>query len=193
MPRRVKAEEKRREVIAGAAGLFDRAGYHTANMTEVAAAAGLRKPSLYHYFASKDEILFWIHEEFIDLLVQRQRERGELPPAEALREVMGDVLSLMETHRGHVRVFFEHYRELAERDRATIREKRDAYYESVREVVERGQADGTFRDLDPALVTLALFGMCNWAYQWYRPDGPLSSEAIAEFFFDLLTNGLTRR
>ena len=193
VPARVNADVKRRAVVGKAADLFDRAGYHTTSMSELAQAVGLRKPTLYHYFQSKDEILFSIHEEFIDLLLARQRARGSAPPAECLREVVGDVLSLMDTHPGHVRVFFEHYRELAEPDRATIRAKRDAYFEAVREVVVRGQAEGAFRELDPALVTLALFGMCNWAYQWYRPDGRLTSEAIAELFFDLFTHGLTRR
>ena len=43
-----------------------------------------------------------------------------------------------------------------------------------------------------ALTTLAVFGMCNWAYQWYRSNGRLSSRVVAEFFFDLLVNGLRR-
>jgi hypothetical protein len=42
------------------------------------------------------------------------------------------------------------------------------------------------------LATLAVFGMCNWAYQWYRPGGALSPDALADFFFDLLFNGLGR-
>ena len=47
--------------------------------------------------------------------------------------------------------------------------------------------------VDPRLTTLAVLGMCNWAYQWYRPDGPLESGEIAAFFFDLLLNGLRGR
>src|SRR3954463_3173905 len=111
----IKAETRRRQVVTHAAELFDQAGYHTTNMAELARAVGLEKPTLYHYFSGKDEILFWIHEEFIDLLIAKDeaRQAEELGPGEELRGVMRDVLGLMETHRGHVRVFFEHARELS--------------------------------------------------------------------------------
>lgn len=193
MPARVNAAARRREIVAQAAELFDRSGYHTANVSAVAEAAGMRKPTLYHYFSSKDEILFEIHEEFIDRLIEKERGRRGLPAREALLEVMADVLELMRTHRGHVRVFFEHYRELSEADQETIRAKRDGYQASVEAIVRRGIEAGEFRDVDPRLTTLAVFGMCNWAYQWYRPDGPLSTREIAERYFDLLFEGLARR
>lgn len=57
-------------------------------------------------------------------------------------------------------------------------------------IVERGVREKDFRDLDPRLVTLAIFGMCNWSYQWYRSGGPLQSDEIASFFFGLLLDGL---
>jgi len=41
----------------------------------------------------------------------------------------------------------------------------------VEDIVCRGTRDGSFRDVDPRLTTLALFGMCNWSYQWYRQGG----------------------
>ena len=192
VPPRVKADDKRRELVAQAAELFDHAGYHTTSVAELARAVGLQKPTLYHYFSGKDEILFWIHEEFIDLLIERQEARPGLSAAESLREIMSDVLGLMDTHHGHVRVFFEHYRELSPEDQATIARKRDVYQAMVEQVVARGIATGELRDVDPRLTTLAVFGMCNWAYQWYRSDGPLSSGEIAEVFFDLVFNGLRR-
>jgi len=193
VPAGVKADAKRRELVAQAAALFDRAGYHTTSVAAVAQAAGIRKPTLYHYFASKDEILFAIHDEFIDLLIERERARpADLPAADAVREAMRDVLELMDTHRGHVRAFFEHYRELSEEARATIARKRDEYEAAVERRIAQGIERGEFRPVDPRLTALAVFGMCNWAYQWYRREGRLSSREIADRFFDLLLNGLRR-
>jgi AcrR family transcriptional regulator len=190
----VNADSRRREIVAGAAELFDREGYYATNMNSVARAVGLQKPTLYHYFSSKNEILHWIHEEFIDLLIEKQQARIDegLTPADELRAVMEDVLQLMDTHRGHVRVFFEHYRELSDDDQETIKEKRDRYQGLVEDAVARGVASGAFREVDPRLTTLALFGMCNWTYQWYRQGGNLQSQAIADFFWDLLLNGIAR-
>jgi AcrR family transcriptional regulator len=186
--------EKRRLVIAKAAELFDRDGYHQVNMTQVARAAGIEKPTLYHYFQSKDEILYWIHETFIELLHGKLDER---PPGasarEALVEVMCDVLDLMHTHRGHVRVFFEHHRELSPEGKASVREKRMRYQDRVQAIVAGGIETGELRPLDAHLTTLALFGMCNWAYTWYRRDGSLTSREVGEFLAELLLGGLVRR
>jgi AcrR family transcriptional regulator len=195
MATQVNADTRRRQVVARAAELFDQTGYHTTNMAELARAVGLEKPTLYHYFSGKDEILFWIHEEFIDLLIAKAEARAELElsSGEELRGIMRDVLELMETHRGHVRVFFEHQRELNEAQSETIRVKRDHYEQLARGIVERGMADGTFRNTEPSLVNLGMFGMCNWAYQWYRSGGRHTTDEIADFFYDLLLNGLQPR
>ena len=74
--------------------------------------------------------------------------------------------------------FFEHYRELSEADQATIRDKRDRYQAHVQALVERGIATGMFRETEPRLTTLAVFGMCNWAYQWFNRDGELRAREI---------------
>ena len=192
MTTQVNAEARRKQVVARAAELFDQTGYHTTNMAELARAVGLEKPTLYHYFSGKDEILFWIHEEFIDLLIAKAEARAALglSAGEELRGIMRDVLGLMHTHRGHVRVFFEHQRELSEAHRATIRAKRDHYEQLVEGIVARGKGDGEFRNLETRLVTLSIFGTCNWAYQWYRSGGAHTTDELADVFYDLLLNGL---
>lgn len=190
-----RVADKRRQIVSTVAALFEAEGYGTTSMTTIARANGLAKPSLYHYFSSKDEILFAIHDEFINLLIDRRDRRATalLAPEDELREVFGDVFELMDTHRGHVRVFFEHYRELPDDQQRVIRAKRDNYEAWVEGIVRQGNDTGTFRQVDPRLVTLALFGMTNWAYQWYRSNGALTSRQIAERFCDYLIRGIGTR
>jgi AcrR family transcriptional regulator len=185
-------EGRRAAVIREAAGLFDQHGYYSTSMEDIAEAVNLRKPTLYHYFRSKDEILFWIHEEFINLLIARQERRLATPmePTQLLLEIMADILELMETHRGHVRVFFEHHRELAEEQHEIIATKRDDYEAMVAGVIKRGIDDGSFRAVDVKLATLAVFGICNWSYQWYSTRGPLRTREIAYVLWDVVVNGL---
>lgn len=190
--RRMTPAERRALVVTTAADLFDRDGYTHVTMGDIAESVGLAKPTLYHYFRSKDDILLAVHEVFIDLLVSRhdaRQHRGAAPEAQLL-EVMTDVLGLMQTHRGHVRVFFEHHRELPEAARAALREKRDRYERSVQELFIAAQQAGTFTAVDPRLATLATFGMCNWAYQWYRSGGRYSPRQVAEQFWQILTAGV---
>jgi AcrR family transcriptional regulator len=189
-----RANAKRELIVAKAAELFDRHGYHQVNITQIARAAGIEKPTLYHYFKSKHEILYWIHDIFIDLLLEKQADRPEgLRPTEALTEVMCDVIDLMQTHRSHVRVFFEHHRELSSPAKATVRAKRHAYQSYVESIVEAGISSAEFRAVDPALTTLAVFGMCNWAYTWFPRDGSMKSRNVGEFLAGLLLRGLANQ
>jgi len=161
-------------------------------MEDIALSVGIAKTSLYYYFESKDELLLAIHAEFIDLLLERhaQRAASSLPPEQQLLEIMGDILELMETHRGYVRVFFEHHRELPLEAQPSIRSKRDQYELAVQDLFESGMERGTIRQTDSRMATLALFGMCNWAYKWYRSGGTLRSREIAYNFWDVLMHGV---
>lgn len=190
--RRMSSDERRQQIVTRAAGLFDKSGYSSTTMDHIARDVGVAKPTLYHYFPSKDDILHAIHEEFIDLLIERHEVRvgTGLRPEQLLLEIMADILELMETHRGHVRVFFEHHRELPVEARGPIRVKRDRYERIVENLIREGIAAGTFREADPHLAALATFGMCNWAYQWYRPQGPLRSREVAYQFWNYLVYGL---
>jgi AcrR family transcriptional regulator len=181
-----------REIVDGAAALFDQRGYHRVSMEDIAAAVGIRKPTLYHYVRSKDQILALIHHEFMGLVISRAEARQalDMPARQLLLEFMADILELMDTHRGHVRVFFEHYRELPPAEQEAVRGIRDRYEGMVQEVIKRGADRGEFRTTAPRLTTLALFGMCNWAYQWYQHEGPLRSREIAYSFWDVMMRGL---
>jgi AcrR family transcriptional regulator len=186
------AIDRRAEIVRKAAELFDDRGYHSSSMEDIADAVGLRKPSLYHYFKSKEEILFLIHDEFIELLIRRHLQRLEIgmDAKPLLLEAMGDILELMETHRGHVRVFFEAHRELSKDKHDEIVEKRTRYQAMITDVIVRAVEAGEIRPVRPDLAAQGLFGMCTWAYQWYRPDGALRPRDIAYFFWDALMNGL---
>jgi AcrR family transcriptional regulator len=187
-----KRDARRADLIRRAAELFDTDGYHLTSMGEIAEAVGVSKPTLYHYVASKDEILLEIHEQFIDPLIERQERRRQtaLGAEQLILELIGDILEVIDAYRGHVRVFFEHHRELPPEPRAAIMAKRERYQELVEDVIRGGIDEGVFRPVDVELAALALFGMCNWAYQWYRPDGPMRSREIAYVFWDLLVHGL---
>src|SRR5829696_7665089 len=141
-PPKVAARQaaRRDEIVREAARLFDERGYHATSMEDLADTVGIAKPTLYHYFRSKDEILHSIHDVFIELLIGRHELRLATPqPADRLLlAMMADILELMETHRGHVRVFFEHHRELAAPEHGEIAAKRERYETMARATIRRG-------------------------------------------------------
>lgn len=189
------ATDRRATIVAEAARLFDENGYANTSMEDLARVVGIAKPTLYHYFPGKDEILYEIHEAFIELLLAKhaQRRASESSPSRLLLGIMTDILELMETHKAHVRVFFEHHRELSPDRGAAMKAKRDEFQGMVTHLVRDAIEQGEFKDVDPELVGLAIFGMCNWSYQWYTPGGRWSAGQIARLYYDLLIGGVGRK
>jgi AcrR family transcriptional regulator len=185
-------ENRRAEIVEAAARLFDRDGYAQTNMYAIAEAAGLQKASLYHYFKSKTDLLVQVHGDYIqfvfDLLETVPRET--VPPDERLQAVVRHIVTLMKTHRHFVRIFFEYFRELPPQSRRELAIRRRRYREEIIDIVRDGIAQSIFRDVDPYYATMAIFGMCNWVYQWYEADPGGDPDHIAEIFWDLIWGGL---
>ena len=189
------ARTKRANIIREAAALFDRHGYHSTSMDDLAQAVGLSKPTLYHHFRSKDDILFFIHEEMIEFNISREEERNSqgLSASQQILEIVRDIFEMNETHPGYVRVFFEHYRELPLKQQRSIQVKRGQYRDLVQGVIQRGLDAGEFRGVDPRLATLFLLGASNSTYQWFQPDGAKTPRELAHVFWDFLMRGMLQQ
>jgi AcrR family transcriptional regulator len=163
-------DEKRLEIIEHCATLFDRVGYHGTSMQMLADEVGLGKPTLYHYFASKDDILYEMHQLHIDSLIgglDADAKIADIQPAQLLERACTYTLHEIALHPGYVRAFMDHYSELEDTKRAEMRVRRREYLNRITEIIRSGISKGQFRDIDPQLATLAFVGMCNWAYKWY--------------------------
>jgi TetR/AcrR family transcriptional regulator, cholesterol catabolism regulator len=186
---------RKREIVQGAARLFDRVGYHGVNMSMIAEAAGVKKPTLYHYIRSKDEILFMLHELFLGTLLKNTDSRissgaGEL---EVLRGVVIDGFQLIHDYPGYLRAFFEHTRELDKEQRSIIAAKRDSFIATIVAVIERAMSKGLINRADPRLTANCLFAIANWPYQWYRPKQDAAPEEVAEKCWQIFLRGLAVR
>ncbi|HEY8341831.1 MAG TPA: TetR/AcrR family transcriptional regulator [Calditerricola sp.] len=195
MPR-IGMERALERLTEAAVHLFRERGYASVSVDEIVSAAGVTKGTFYYYLTSKAELLYRIHDKFIS----QELEEGERilamdeSPAVKLRMLVRSLIRSINDYLPYVTVFFNEMRHLEEPYYGRIREKRDRYAamfeETIREAIRRGE----FRaNLDPKLTTLGLFGMCNWMYRWYRPDGPLSDSEIAEHFLSILLHGMEAR
>jgi len=186
---------RKREIVQGAARLFDHVGYHGVNMSKIAEAAGVKKPTLYHYIKSKDEILFMLHELFIGTLRKNTDARIDqgADELEILRGVIVDTLRLMHDYPGYMRAFFEHTRELGREQRMVIAARRDEYIALIVGILEKAMAKRLINKADPRLTANCLFAVSNWPYQWYRPGKDPAPEVVAEQCWQILLRGLGAR
>jgi AcrR family transcriptional regulator len=189
--------DRREEIIDAAVQLFHRQGYANTSMQDIANAVGLLKGSLYYHIAGKEDLLFEIHERFMNVLIQKAKARegvADLSARQRLAGLIVDLLELVRDYRSYVVIFFRERHVMTGPRWDAIHEKREAYEMFVRRIIQQGQQEGTFRsDLDEKIVTFGLFGMCNWTYMWHNPGGALSIEQIAQIFTTLLLDGLTPR
>ncbi|WP_307873594.1 MULTISPECIES: TetR/AcrR family transcriptional regulator [unclassified Frankia] len=185
--------DRRAQIMQVAADLFEANAYQGTSMEAVAQRVGIRKASLYYYFASKDDLLAQMHLETIEPIFEAHRQRLDahiLGSRDLLLAMMADLVSLAESHGIHMRQVFDHFQELPEPVRTKIIDQRDNYREMIIDVLNQGIADGVFATNDVNLTALAILGMCSWTYQWFRPAGERTTAEIAQHFYDLVMNGL---
>lgn len=197
-PRRDERERerlvKRDAVLHTAVEMFNAKGFHSTSLDEVAVALNVTKPTIYHYFANKDEILF----ECVRLGLQgvqeaiERVERAGGTGIERLKALMHEYVIIMTRDFGKcVTRTADH--ELSAETRAEFRRLKREIDAAVRRVVTAGMEDGTLAPGDPRLVTFCISGALNWVARWYEDSGSLRPEAIAEAYVATLINGLAPR
>jgi AcrR family transcriptional regulator len=152
----------------------------------------LQKASLYYHVASKQEILLAILDQALDLLIERLSmvQAAALPPEEKLRQGMKIYLQTLTEHQSLAAVLLLEHRSLEPEFRLQHIPRRDRFERIWKELIQEGQDSGVFSCTEPGLAARALLGVMNWTITWYRADGPLSAEEIAEGFAELFLNGL---
>lgn len=170
-------------------------GYDATSVQEIVAAAGVTKGGFYHYFRSKAELLRLIHQEFVDHELRRIRHIVATveDPRDQLRATIRSLLQGVSRHRQQIVIFEQEWRYLAGDGYEDIRRKRAEIVELLTGQIERGIAAGVFSPHQPPrMVTFAIMGMCAWAYRWFRPNGALSSDEIADLWADMILKGIER-
>lgn len=194
-PKSATHDIKRDEILDIAAQCFADRGYPAASMNDIAATSGTSKARLYHYYDSKEAILF----DLLDRYTQRLLALIAQAEATAQRRNLDDRAALHEL----IRTFLVEYESSATRHVALLGDtkflgdaQRELILERQRDVVAavtRFLRRAYPQRLNPAnqtAVTMMLFGMINWTFTWLRPGGPMSYAAFADEVIVMLEHGL---
>jgi len=179
------------DILKSAAKAFRRLGYHGATVEQIAAALHMKKGNLYYYFTNKEEILFACHQYSLDRLMQLLDEvqhSGTAADEKIRRLIVAFVHTILDELHGTA--LFLELEALSPAHLEAVIVRRDQFDKGVRLVLEEGMATGVFAAGDPKLLAFALFGAVNWIPRWFNPDGPSTSQEIADLFADFLVAGL---
>lgn len=193
--RRSSAEAGARpRIVAAAVALFAEQGFDATSVNQIVRRADVAKGALYHHFASKDDLLYEVYRELVDRQLSGMQEiqASGMSAAETLRAIVRDMVVTTAGRVAEATVFFREGHRLSDTNQQRVREARRAIHRGVISLVAEAQASGEFnRIASPDMVSFTIFGVINELPIWYRPDGPMTPDAIADELSDLVLAALT--
>lgn len=182
---------RRMEILRAAGREFRARGFEETGMRDIAEAAELSSANLYNYFHGKHEILFFCQDSSLDRMIAALEKARRIRADSATRlrlVVVSHLRCLLDEVEGSAAHLLTNA--LPAPQQRYLVAKRDRYEQGVRNLIAAGMRTGEFVSGDAALVARAMLGALNWSVQWFRPDGPLSAEEVAEKLADYLIRGL---
>jgi TetR/AcrR family transcriptional regulator len=189
-PRSADHDTKRRAILNRSAALFAQNGYDRTSMAEVAAACGVSKALLYHYYVGKETLLFDILSEHLQELIDAVNAVDpKLEPRARLRKLVGALLEAYRDADHEHKIQINEMAKLpADRKKDLIGLERDLVAVFARAIADVLPAIGRSKTLLKP-VTMSLFGMLNWHYMWFREDGTMNRDAYADLATTVLIEG----
>lgn len=181
------------QVRAAALRLFKEKGYHATSMRDIANAVGINKGSLYSYIKTKEDLLIPVFEQAMGVLlaqIEQITADGSLTPSVRLMRAIHAHVSAVANNLDVLTVYLSEWRQLGAESLATNRMQRERYAALFHEILRDGIAAGEFRPMDSRIVMLGMIGMCNYLFRWYRPDGRLTPDQVADELIEMVMQGV---
>lgn len=191
--RAAKFPQQQQAILQHAARLFASRGFPGTSMHELAAAAGISKALLYHYYEDKYQLLVAIAEGHIDRLIAlvEALDAETLAPEARLRRLIGRFVQEYADAHAHHQVLVQDIKYLEAADQGRIRDKERRVVSAFARAIATVHPDLAAARLEKPL-TMLLFGMINWMFTWFREDGALDYDDMSRLVTEFVVGGLGR-
>ncbi|WP_421734611.1 TetR/AcrR family transcriptional regulator [Cellulomonas sp.] len=171
------------DITRAAVDLFSTQGYANTSVQQIVEAAGVTKGAMYHYFESKDDLLFSIYERMLTLQTNHLEElvgRGT-STAQTLHDVCVDVVETSIDFLPEGTVFFRSVHMLSEPRQKEVTRRRRQYHDVFAGLIERGQEEKLYRtDIPRAVLVAHFFADVHYLSNWYSPEGAEDKGVLAQ-------------
>ncbi|MGI8928914.1 MAG: TetR/AcrR family transcriptional regulator [Candidatus Limnocylindrales bacterium] len=183
---------RRQQIEDAASALFRERGYAATSVRDIAQSLNLQGGSLYAHVASKEDVLWSIVIRAADRF---HREVAPLaasgaPATSRLRDMIRAHVSVVTSAQKDAAVFLDEWRFLSADRRDQVAARRDAYEALFRRAIADGVQAGVFAAVDVRITAIAILSALNGIAAWYRADGSLSADKIADSYADLFLKAL---
>ncbi|MEJ8801709.1 TetR/AcrR family transcriptional regulator [Pontibacter sp. H249] len=183
---------RKEQIEKTATALFKMKGFSATSMRDLANALGIEAASIYSHIKSKEEILqrvcFRMAQEFFDALDAAESINGTA--TERLQRAITAHVQVLTKNTAASAVFLHEWRHLSEPHLAEYLSLRDKYEGRFRSIIRDGISSGEFSVPDEKFATLMIFSGLNWIHTWYKPEGKMQPEEIADNLSAMLLTGL---
>lgn len=178
-------------ILAEAAEAFAELGYAAASMSDLAARCGVSKSLLYHYFPSKEAILFALFDGYTERLLALcdSVAARRLPAQEHLDALVREFLAEYRTSQAVHKLLLQDVDHLPDDKAREIKGQQRAVIEAFRVAVQAALAP-QLKGAELTAATMMLMGMINWTFTWLDPEGPLSYAAFADAVLAVCRGGM---
>lgn len=188
------SKERLADVYRAAAQIILRKGYDATSINDIANALGMTKAGLYHYINGKKELLFDIMNFGLDELEDEvvRPAQSIVDPAERLRFIIASHARLVTRGDGAITILVDEITALTPQQNRKITRRKREHFDRLRSVLNELKADGMLQDVNTTVATFSLLGMINWLSRWFKHDGALTDNQIADEIVKIALNGLLR-
>lgn len=190
----IEAGSRRRAIDAVASELFHANGYAATSVRDIAKALDIQAASMYAHVASKEDVLWSIVDAAATAFERAADEAASDPsadPVDRLAALVEAHVEVVTSDPERSSVFVTEWRHLSGPRREAIAARRDAYEARFRDAIGDGIAVGAFTTTDATLAAAFLLTALNGIASWYRPDGRLGRDAVADTYVELALRSLT--
>lgn len=191
-PRAENYEERRVEILDTAAALFAARGFEATSMSSIAGALGVSKALVYHYFESKEELLFEMLLSHCRLLIETaNRAVASGNAEEKLKELIASLMQLYMSSRDKHVVLMNCLKALSLEQQAEIKGEEKKIVAIIKGLVGQIKKDSSAGEV--SATAMYLMGSINWTYTWFKEGGAISAQDYAELAARLFLEGLKRQ
>src|SRR6185503_8718538 len=182
------------KLLDHAAHIFCEKGYEGASMRDLSRAAGMSLAGLYHYFESKEDLLYLIQKHTFHTIIDRLQERlkESKDAEERVRIFIENHLEYFLANKEAMKVLTHEDETLKNGRGAEIRAIKREYYRICFDLLEDlRRAQGL--EFSGRLAVLSLFGMINWIYTWHNPRSDAGAKILAREMGDIFLHGVKQK
>jgi len=187
------AQQRYQAILESAARVICARGYDGASMQEIAEACGMTKAGLYHHIETKEKLLLAIMNYGMDLFEKQVIAQviDIADPLERLKSCMVKNIKLVTSGSSkEVTIILHEHNTLTGHGRKEMNARKKKYVRFLEAAITEGIKRGQIRRVNPTLAAFSFLGTVLWTYKWFRHDGELSEEQVANGMVDLFFRGL---